>query len=196
MSERRKVIFLISEAAQIGRLNGLVAAMGQGRKYSIRLVQVWQDNDQARDVYGPNGAGTLIANSGAVFAFNPGNGNDAEFLSRLSGDQLVPGLSATDDPQRGGDRGTITPQRERLWSPERIRGLPERHGLLWKTGRAQPQPVYCPPYWDIAACRRVAREDPFHGPMPPRQTGKIRRALPVAFVGAGFILALLVLLHH
>jgi type IV secretory pathway TraG/TraD family ATPase VirD4 len=195
MSENRKIIFLISEAAQIGRLNGVVAAVGQGRKYNIRLVQVWQNNDQM-EVYGPKGASTLIANSGAVFAFNPGHGPDAEFLSRLSGEHLVPGYSATDDPQRGGDRGTIAPQRERLWSPERIRSLPERHGLVWKTGRAEPQPVYCPPYWDIKACRRIARQDPFHGPMPPRQTGKIRRAFPVAFVAAGLILALVVLLHH
>ena len=43
-----------------------------------------------------------------------------------------------------------------------IRQLPDFHALVWKAGVSQPQPVYCPPYWDIAACRRVARPDPYH----------------------------------
>jgi type IV secretory pathway TraG/TraD family ATPase VirD4 len=166
------VIFMVSEAAQLGRLEGLLACIGQGRKYGIRLAPiVWQDISQAREVYGQNGASTLTANSGCLFAFNPGNDAEtAEFLSRLGGDHLVPGLSAVDDPVRGVDHGSISPQRERLWPPEKIRSLPERHGLVWKAGQAQPQPVYCPPYWDIEACRRVARPDPYHSTLPTRQT--------------------------
>ena len=52
--------------------------------------------------------------------------------------------------------------RERVWPPGKIRQLPDFHALVWKAGVSQPQPVYCPPYWDIAACRRVARPDPYH----------------------------------
>jgi hypothetical protein len=53
-------------------------------------------------------------------------------------------------------------QRDRVWSPGKIRSIPKFHGLVWKFGQSQPQPVYCPPYWEIAACRRIARPDPYH----------------------------------
>ena len=189
------VIFMLSEAAQIGRLEPVLAAMGQGRKYGIRLAPiVWQDINQMRAVYGPNGAGTLSANSGCIFAFNPGNdGETGEFLSRLSGDRLVPGLSVTDDPRQGA-RGSISPQRERLWPPEKIRSLPERHGLVWKAGRTQPQPVYCPPYWDIEACRRIARIDPYHGELPPRQSARHPRTSSMALAIAALIIGLMLFL--
>jgi type IV secretory pathway TraG/TraD family ATPase VirD4 len=190
-----RVVFMLSEAAQIGRLDPVVAAVGQGRKYGICLAPiVWQDLNQAREVFGDNNAKTLLANSGCLFAFNPGNDSDtSEFLSKLSGEHLVPGLSASDDPQHP-DRGNIAPQRERLWSPEQLRSLPERHALVWRAGEARPLTLYCPPYWDIKACRRVARPDPFHPTMPPRQTGSGHRALAALMV-ASVIVALLALLH-
>lgn len=196
-ADGRQVVLMISEAAQIGRLEPLLALIGQGRKYRIRLAPlVWQDIGQTREVYGPNGAGTLNAGSGCLFGFNPGNDSEgAEFLSRLSGDQLVPGLSASDDPQGGGNRGSYSAQRERLWSPEKIRSLPERHGLVWTTGGAAPQPVYCPPYWHIKACRRVAREDPFHGPMPPLPAGGWHWRAAALVAVAVSIVALVALMH-
>jgi type IV secretory pathway TraG/TraD family ATPase VirD4 len=158
---------------------------------------VWQDLNQAREVFGVNNAKTLLANSGCLFAFNPGNDSDtAEFLSRLSGDHLVPGLSVSDDAKQLGDRGTIAPQRERLWSPERIRNLPERHALLFRAGEAEPVSLYCPPYWDIEACRRVARPDPYHGHMPARQTGRRWRGLVVACAGAALLAGMLMLLSN
>jgi type IV secretory pathway TraG/TraD family ATPase VirD4 len=185
----RPVVLLISEAAQIGKLDGLLAAYGQGRKYKLRVVQVWQNIGQITEVFGPKGASTVIANS-AFFTFNPGNDPDgADFLSRLGGERLVPGLSASDDPLRPDDRGTIAPQRERVWSPERIRSLPERHGLVWKGREPVPQPVYTPPYWDIEACRRVARPDPYHPTLPPRQTGPRWRLKAAAAVAAVVLLA-------
>jgi hypothetical protein len=162
---------LISEAAQIGKLDGLLEAYGQARKFNLRIVQVWQDASQITRVFGRDAAGTVIANS-AIFAFNPGtDAEGAELLSRLGGERLVPGLSVAVDPLHPGDRGTIGPQRERLWSPEKIRSLPPRHGLLFKHGQPEPQAVFCPPFWDIAACRRVARPDPYEPTLPRRQTG-------------------------
>jgi type IV secretory pathway TraG/TraD family ATPase VirD4 len=190
-----RVVFMLSEAAAIGRLEPVVAAIGQGRKFCISLAPiVWQDLNQAREAFGDNNAKTLLANSACLFAFNPGNDYDtAEFLSKLAGDHFVPGLSATDDPQRPGDRGNITPQRERLWSPERIRSLPERHALVFRAGKSQPDALYCPPFWDIKACRKVARPDPFHPTMPPRQTGWRWHGIVVAFAALSLVAALLAL---
>jgi hypothetical protein len=39
--------------------------------------------------------------------------------------------------------------------------LPEFHALVWKFGRSKPQPVYLPPYYEMAACRRRMRADPY-----------------------------------
>jgi hypothetical protein len=44
---------------------------------------------------------------------------------------------------------------------DRIRQIPEFHGLVWRKNRPV-QPVYFEPYMDNAAQRRVAREDPYH----------------------------------
>jgi type IV secretory pathway TraG/TraD family ATPase VirD4 len=185
------VVFMLSEAAAIGRLDPVIAAFGQGRKYGVRLVMVWQDLNQPREIFGDNNAKTLLANSGCLFAFNPGNDADtSEFLSKLAGEHLVPGLSATDDPQRP-DHGNISPQKERLWSPEQIRSLPVRHALAWIAGQSKPLTLYCPPYWDIEACRKVARPDPFHPKMPEPARGRmsmLRGLLRVAAV-AGLIAA-------
>jgi type IV secretion system protein VirD4 len=166
-----QTIFMISEAAQLGRVKPFLAALGQGRKYGIRLAPtVFQNIGQLREVYGENGADTFTANSGCVFAFSPGNSTStADFLSKLSGDNLTVGVSASDDPQWGA-RPSYSLQRERLWPPEKIRDLPERHALVWRAGQAAPTPVYCPPYWEIAACRRVARADPYH---PNSKFGRI-----------------------
>jgi type IV secretory pathway TraG/TraD family ATPase VirD4 len=194
-----QVVFMLSEAAQIGRLDPVVAAIGQDRKYGVSLAPiVWQDLNQPREIFGDNNAKTLLANSGCLFAFNPGNDIDtSEFLSKLAGEHLVPGLSVTDDPQRP-DRGSISPQRERLWSPELIRSLPVRHALVWKAGEAQPLTLYCPPYWDIEACRRVARIDPFHPTMPPAAGrrgpmpllgGLFNAAVALGLLAAAFALA-------
>jgi type IV secretory pathway TraG/TraD family ATPase VirD4 len=182
---------MLSEAAQIGRLDPVIAAIGQGRKYGVSLFFVWQDLNQPAEIFGENNSKTLLANSGCLFAFNPGNDADTgEFLSKLSGEHLVPGLSASDDPQHP-DRGNIAPQRERLWSPELIRSLPVRHALVWRAGKAQPLTLYCPPYWDIEACRRVARIDPFHPQgMPPAAGGRgFRRALRLMLAGAIIFIA-------
>jgi type IV secretory pathway TraG/TraD family ATPase VirD4 len=192
----RQVIALLSESAQIGKLDGVLSCYGQGRKYKLRLVQVWQDANQIHEVFGTVGSKTVIANSGCIVAFNPGNDVDsAEMLSKLSGDRLVPGLSASDDPARPGDRGNITPQHERVWTPEKIRSLPPFHALVWKAGRPQPQPVYTPPYWDLADARRAARPDPYHPTMPPRQTGPRLRRILVALAVPALIFALFALLH-
>lgn len=63
---------------------------------------------------------------------------------------------------------------ERVWSAGKIRRLPDFHGLVWKFGQSQPQPVYCAPYWTSRACRRVARSDPYH---PRGMRSPLRRKL-------------------
>ena len=56
-----RVVFMLSEAATIGRLDPVVAAIGQGRKYGVCLAPiVWQDLNQPREIFGDNNAKTRL----------------------------------------------------------------------------------------------------------------------------------------
>jgi type IV secretion system protein VirD4 len=158
------VLFMLSEFAQLGKVAPIRAAFGQARKYGIRLFPVLQNWGQLVDLYGPSGAWTFIANSGCLIGFNPGMDTEtAEFYSKMSDERGAVMANASPDPQApGGVRAGFGEGSERVWPPGKIRQLPDFHALVWKAGVSQPQPVYCPPHWDIAACRRVARRDPYH----------------------------------
>lgn len=182
-------VFMLSEFAQLGKLSPILACLGQGRKYGIRLAPiVLQNTGQLRQLYGADGAGTFIANSGCVMGFTPGETDTAEWMSKMSDDHSVIGLSASDDPRGGMARLNFGEKQERVWSPGKIRSLPERHALVWKFGQSQPQPVYCPPYWDMPECR-LARPDPYHrsGPSRPATGRKVAVRLAMLIIVAAVI---------
>jgi type IV secretion system protein VirD4 len=178
-------LLMLSEFAQLGKVAPIRAALGQARKYKIRCWPVLQNWSQLVDIYGPQGAWTFIANSGCVVGFNPGNDTEsAEFFSKLSDEHGEININASPDPQApGGVRVNITESRERVWTPGEVRQLPEFHGLVWTSGFSQPQPVRLAPYWEIRACRRVARPDPYHpgGGSRSRLWRAARKGLAVAF---------------
>lgn len=183
-----QTLFMLSEFAQLGKLAPILAALGQGRKYGIRLAPiVLQNTGQLRQLYGSDGAGTFIANSGCVMGFTPGETDTAEWMSKMSDDHSVIGVNASDNPHGGTARLNFGEKQERVWSPGKIRSLPERHALIWKFGQSQPQPVYCPPYWDLSGCR-LARPDPYHhaSPAPGRKlTTRLAALIAVVAVIAG-----------
>lgn len=172
-------IMLLSEFYQLGKLAPVKAAFGQARKYGIRLFPVLQDYGQLVTLYGREGAGTFIANSGCVVGLTPGDPDTAEFMSRFSDEQGAVNVNASADPRApGGVHIGYGEGHERVWPPGKIRQLPEFHGLVWKFGYSQPQPIYCAPYWKSASCRRVARPDPYHP--GGRRTALRRKLLAVA----------------
>jgi len=202
-------VFMMSEMAQLGRLKPVLSTLGQGRKYGIRFApMVWQDKGQISRTYGQDGESTVIGNSGCLLAFAPGpcDNTTAEFLSNAAGSYFRLSQSASDDPQTGAVRVTVGEHQERLWSPETIRDLPDCHGLVWRkktwqrnTG-ARPQPVVCPPYWELPECDGKYDPDPYHpGPYPvvfgrPRPAGRMAgmaAALVGLMIGAASIYATL-----
>lgn len=100
--------------------------------------------------------------SGATFAFTPNDGETAEWMSKRSGDRRYAGLSASDDPNGAEARMSFQEKRERLIPPDAMYGIPSFHGLVWFAGRAAPQPVYAPPYWEIPELRGRYSRDPYH----------------------------------
>lgn len=158
---RVPVLLLMSEFAQLSRVPPIRAAFGQARKYNLRCLPILQNWGQLVETYGRDGAWTFIAGSDCVAGFNPGHDLEtARFFSELCGDRFVISKSASPDPLTG-VRENVSESRDRLWSVDRIRQLPEFHGLVWRKNRPV-QPVYFEPYMDNAAQRRVARADPYH----------------------------------
>ncbi|MGE0280200.1 MAG: type IV secretory system conjugative DNA transfer family protein [Rhizobiaceae bacterium] len=155
------VVFMLSEFAQLGRLPSILAAFGQARKYGIRLWTVLQNIGQIREIYGPHGAETFVANSGCVLSYTAADPGTAEFASLFSGEQAALTMHVSNNPQGGPPNVSYGVQTERVWTPGQIRELPEFHGLVWKFGQSKPQPVYLPPYYEMAACRRRMRADPY-----------------------------------
>ena len=167
-------LFMLSEFAQMGKLAPIRAAFGQARKYGIRLWPVLQDRGQLIDLYTKDGADSFIANSGCVVALTPNDPATAEWMSNFSGREWGISVSASDDPHSGAARENWSLGEERVWPSDKIRELPRFHGLVWESGRSQPQAVYLPPYWEIDACKRLARPDPFHTQTPATQGGVYR----------------------
>jgi type IV secretion system protein VirD4 len=158
---RVPVLLLMSEFAQLSRVPPIRAAFGQARKYNLRCLPILQNWGQLVETYGEKGAWTFIGNSDCVAGFNPGHDLDtARFFSQLCGERAVISKSASPDPITG-VRENVSESREPVWSVDRIRALPEFHGLVWRKNRPA-QPVYFEPYMDNPALRRVAREDPYH----------------------------------
>jgi type IV secretory pathway TraG/TraD family ATPase VirD4 len=195
----RNTVFMMSEFAALGKLPPILAGLAQGRKYGVRFMpMVIQDTGQLAATYGTHNATTVIGNSGALLAFAPAPGdmNCAEFLSRAGGMQWVEDIRASDDPNGGPCRIDRSLREERIWSPDAVRGLPAFHGLVWRTGSAHAQPVYCPPYWEIRALNRRAEPDPYHHPAGASGAGGTARRAAAAATVAAFIAAGAWVSHH
>jgi type IV secretion system protein VirD4 len=184
----RKTLFMLSEFAALGRLQPVIAGLGQGRKYGVRFApMVLQDSGQLETVYGKAAATTIIGNSGCLLAFAPAPADNAtaEFLSEAGGTHWVPEPSISDDPHGGPARINVGMREERVWKPTAIKRLPEFHALLFRQGM-EPQPVYCAPYFTGELDRFIHGRydsDPYHpaGTVPKkRRAGKLARRVAIA----------------
>src|SRR5271156_1804813 len=81
-----RTLFMLSEAASFGKLEPLATAMTQGAGFGIQLMQVWQDINQARAIFGRDQSNTFLGMSGATFAFAPNDPETAEWMSIRSGE--------------------------------------------------------------------------------------------------------------
>jgi type IV secretion system protein VirD4 len=177
-----RVLFLLSEFAQLGKLSMVSAALAQGAGYGIQLFPVLQDINQLRATYGRDETNTFLGMSGATFAFTPNEWETAEFMSRRSSEVTEASLSAGDDPQTGA-RENWRGERRRRFTPDDLHNIPEFHGLVFWAGQSEPQPVYAPPYWEIPELAGRYDPDPYH-PGSGSWAGRIGRQLLHAAAGA------------
>lgn len=84
-----KTLFVIDEAAQLGRMNALLEAVTLLRGYGVRTWTFWQSRRQLEQIYGGD-AGILLDNSGVIQCFGFNNLEMAHSLCGLVGDGCTP----------------------------------------------------------------------------------------------------------
>lgn len=145
-SEKRPILFMIDEAAHIGKIQILEDAMTLMRAYGIRIWLFFQSMNQLQKCYGEN-AQTIIENASIRQFFGTVAFDSADYISRNVGDCTIlvesinrnrnrstPTGSAR-EPQPGsvstGDGVTISEAARRLLKPEEILLLPEDVSLTF-----------------------------------------------------------------
>jgi type IV secretion system protein VirD4 len=83
-NNRSSLLFVIDEAAQLGKFSLLIDAITLLRGYGLRTWTFWQDLAQLHGIYGIEGE-TMINNSGVLQVFGPSNFGAARAISERIG---------------------------------------------------------------------------------------------------------------
>ena len=129
-SVRRRWL-LLDEVASLGRVQGLSDALTKGRKYGLCAMMGLQSISQLRDVYGKDGAQTLLSCLSSQLLLRANDPETAEYASWCLGESEVLRESASYGKHR-----TITEQHHigRLVLASQLQGLPNRVGYLRLAG--------------------------------------------------------------
>lgn len=140
---RRRVLFLLDEFANLGRLAPVERAVSLAVGYGAQLWLFLQDLTQLRAVY-PETWGSFLANAAVLQAFGTADEHAAEYLSRMTGQAAVRAESEGTTSgtsyglqvpgfQRGGSRGRSETGRA-LYLPDEVRRMPPEEQLLFVKG--------------------------------------------------------------
>ena len=82
-------------------------------------------------------------------------------MSNFSSKHHVMSPSYSEDAQ-GRSSASFSAKEEPLWSPDDIRELQDKHGLVWTRGHASPQPVVLDTWYENPKWKHIGRKDPFY----------------------------------
>jgi type IV secretion system protein VirD4 len=140
-----RVLFLLDEFAQLGRMQPLEQALTLLRGFGVRLWVLVQDLAQVRATYGQK-ADSILANTAVLQAFGTNDVQTAEYLSKRTGQATV--MTNAENRSRGQNfnrmilpthqRGTAQSSSESgrpLLTPDEVMRLDPREELLFLSGR-------------------------------------------------------------
>ncbi|MCX7693456.1 MAG: type IV secretion system DNA-binding domain-containing protein [Tepidimonas taiwanensis] len=173
---------VLDELATFGQVSGLADFLTKSRKYGGRAIVGIQSTAQLRDIYGRDGAQTLLSCLSNALILRTVDAETSEELSRLIGERQIyrENLSQS-EASRGHLSQTRSVQlrleKERAILPSQIQNLPDRTGYLSLAGdfpvarvsleiRQRPSRAqsYLPANRDAIAPRAVAEQS-----QPPSQ---------------------------
>ncbi|MDX0174527.1 type IV secretory system conjugative DNA transfer family protein [Sinorhizobium meliloti] len=137
---KSKVIFLIDEAAALGRILRFPSWLATMRKYRVVIWSIWQNMGQLVDLYG-KGWQTLIGNCGLLQILGVGDLETAEHTEKLLGKCTIRTVSTNGR----GERSHSETGRSLLMDDE-LRRLEEDQQVVF-IGNLPPIALRKTPYW-------------------------------------------------
>ena len=155
---KSKVIFLIDEAATLGRVLRFPNWLATLRKYHVVIWSIWQNIGQLVDLYG-KGWQTLISNCGLLQILGVGDAETAEHTEKLLGKCTVQTVTTNWRGER-----SVSEAGRSLLMPDELTRLKENQQIAF-IGNLPPMKLRKTPYW-----KRPGLAGRFH-PNPYRDGG-------------------------
>jgi type IV secretion system protein VirD4 len=164
---KNKVVFLIDEAAALGRILALPNWLATLRKYRVAFWTIWQSIGQVADLYG-KGWQTIIGNCGLLQFLGVGDLETAEHTEKLLGQATV----ATVSKNARGERSVAQTGRPLLTKDE-LRRLKEQYQIVF-IGNLPPMLLRKTPYWERGELAGRFHPNPYRdGPTRGRASGDL-----------------------
>lgn len=167
---REKVLFVIDEAAALGKVRRFPNWLATLRKYRAVLWPIFQNIGQVKALYGADWQ-TFIANCGLRQFLSFGDVETARYVEELLGKCTI----RTQTTNGKGERSVSQAARS-LLTAEELLHLP-RTRQVTLIGNLKPQFLLKTPYWERPELRGTFYGNPYHGKTPRLPLGTRWRAL-------------------
>lgn len=144
---RLQVLMMLDEFTALGRIPIIAEAVSYLPGYNVRVVLVIQTPAQLREVYGPNGAETMMKTLAARIVFAPKDFADAREISEELGYTTVkvaslskPVFDFSDAKGRRSRSVSVSEQRRALLLPQEVKELGTEESLIFFEGL---RPIRC-----------------------------------------------------
>lgn len=164
--EKYPVLMLLDEFVTLGRMDNLKTAITTLREYNVRVMLVVQTISSLRDLYGKDGAGTLISNCGVQLFMGPADEETPDYISKAIGDFTRKSRSKS---WKGGELTTSYSERTesaRLIRPEEVRLLGETQ-VVALVQNMLPILAHRVTYYEDRELKRIFKSQKGDHPEPP-----------------------------
>mgnify|MGYP006278029635 CR=1 FL=1 len=156
---KRPALFVIDEAAALGKISRFPRWLSTLRKYRVALWPIFQNVGQVQALYG-RGWQTFIANCGLKQFLGVGDIETAEYVEKLLGNATI----TTRSQSSQGGISTSEARRPLLTAEEIMRlGASEQIVLI---GALKPLLITKTPFWEQSAVKGRALPNPYHAGTP------------------------------
>lgn len=170
---RERVLFLLDEFANLGRMNPVLRAVSLLAGYGAQIWMFLQDLSQLKGTY-PDQWGTFLANADVLQAFGTNDYDTSQHLSNLTGDMTI--YVETENQSLSHSRGrhlshsrsssqSYAEKARRLLLPDEVRRMPPEEQLLFVKGIFPLRALKLNYLWDpefISHGAPVFEENPMH----------------------------------
>jgi type IV secretion system protein VirD4 len=162
-----RVLFMLDEFAQLGRLPAIERALALVRGYGVQLWPFVQDLPQLKSVY-PDRWESFLSSAGVVQFFTPNDKMTAEYISDRCGMRLVKRKGTSESQSGSGSSGSSTSYSdhwEPLYRPWQLYGMKYFKNMIFLEGLSpviySNRRSYLADY-EGSEISHLADPDPFH----------------------------------